>query len=159
MDIETLKRIIDEEHAKACERILRRFMEENSAHEVGEEEENEHASVLPEVPQLVKLPPNENYQRALELYQEGSTHSNVSRELGVSMGSVKRYYNWLVINGYLEAEPEELSAMEQEVVTRLYQRGMSLGETARELDISIPNVTQRRNNALRKGYNPSEDRG
>lgn len=143
-----LRRIIEEELEFAKARIFERLNGVNR-----DQLTDEDAEVL------APLPDNEKYKQALELYKEGSSHSKVARDLNVSMGSAKRYFNWLVVNGYLEAEPEELSEREKDVVERLFLRGMSLNKTAEDLGVSVSNVIQRRNNAIRKGYKPPVDKG
>jgi len=106
---------------------------------------------------LKPLPKNENYNIALKLYRSNETHSGVARKLGVSILQAKRYYNWLVINGYLTAPKEELSKKEKDVVCLLYEEGLSLRMAAEKLECSINNVVYFRNNALRKGYSPSNN--
>lgn len=103
---------------------------------------------------LKPLPDNENYVKALNSYLAGGTHSGTAKELGVSMAQVKKYYTWLVKNGYLPIENADLSEAEQRVVDCIFEKKMSLRETAKELDCSISNVTYRRDSALRKGYVP-----
>lgn len=142
MNVNIIKQIIDDELALAKKRILDRL----SALETGEE------GIKPSKP----LPKNKNYETAWKLYRQGASHSEVSRELGTPMNNTKRYYNWLVIHGYLTAKPQALSEREKQVVQCLYEEGLSVTETARKLGISAPNVVQRRDNALRKGYTPPE---
>jgi len=84
------------------------------------------------------------------------THSGVARTLSVSILQAKRYYNWLVINGYLTAPKEELSKREKDIVRLLFEEGLSLRMAAEKLDCSVNNVVYFRNNALRKGYSPSK---
>jgi len=102
------------------------------------------------------LPKNKNYNIALELYRSMETHSGVARTLSVSILQAKRYYNWLVINGYLTAPKEELSKREKDIVRLLFEEGLSLRMAAEKLDCSVNNVVYFRNNALRKGYSPSK---
>lgn len=105
---------------------------------------------------LKPLPDNENYAKALNLYLAGGTHSGTAKELGVSMAQVKKYYTWLVKNGYLPIENADLSEAEQHVVECIFGRKLSLRQTAKELGCSVSNVTYRRDSALRKGYVPED---
>lgn len=89
------------------------------------------------------LPDNENHKKALELYQNNGKHSSVARNLNVSINAAKKYYNWLVKNGYLPIEVAELSDAEQKVVKCIFEHGMSLGKTAKELNCSVSNVVYR----------------
>jgi DNA invertase Pin-like site-specific DNA recombinase len=142
MGVEMVKQIIEEELRLAKGRIFDRIskMELDSS----------------SIGSLPPLPKNEKYDIALNLYRQGASHSEVSRQLSTPMNNVKRYYNWLVINKYLPAAPQDLSGREQEVVKCIFEKGMSLTATAKELGISVPNVVQRRNSALRKGYQQPE---
>jgi DNA-binding Lrp family transcriptional regulator len=67
------------------------------------------------------------------------------------MNNTKRYYNWLVNNGYLEIVPRELSETEKKIVIRR-EKSMSFAAIGGELGMSVPNVIQRYNNAKAKGY-------
>lgn len=91
------------------------------------------------------------------MYKKGKTHSAIAKELGVSILTVKRYYNWLVIHGFLTSKKEELSPREKEIVELLYKKKMSLREAADKLGCSVSNIVYFRNNALRKGYIPPEE--
>ena len=62
----------------------------------------------------------EQYLAALEIYKKGINHSRVARELGVSIGSAKKYYNRLVNCGYLPRIEKELSEGEKKVVECIY---------------------------------------
>ncbi|MBF7082990.1 hypothetical protein IT084_08375 [Desulfallas sp. Bu1-1] len=142
MDFPLIQKIVHEELEAAYSRIIERL-----------EDSGPDDNSCPGLPEdLPPLPNNPKYQKALDLYLEGASHSQVSRELGTSMNNVKRYYNWLVNHGYLNAPEEPLSEREQEVVKCLFEKGMSLVKTAQHLGISVPNVVQRRDSALRKGY-------
>jgi DNA invertase Pin-like site-specific DNA recombinase len=140
MSIDVIKQIINEELKLAQERILDRL----SKMELKEDS----------IGSLPPLPENEKYEIALRLYRLGASHSEVSRQLETPMNNVKRYYNWLVNNKYLPIEHQDLSEREKQVVECIFEKGMSLNETAKELGISTPNVVQRRDSALRKGYKP-----
>ena len=96
------------------------------------------------------------YLAALEIYREEINHSRVARELGVSIGSAKKYYNRLVNCGYLPRIEKELSEGEKKVVECIFVKKLSLSATAKELDCSITNVVRRRDSALSKGYIPPE---
>ena len=72
------------------------------------------------------------------------------------MAQVKKYYTWLVNNGYLPIEKAELSEAELRVVDCIFDKKMSLRETAQTLGCSVSNVTYRRDSALRKGYEPTD---
>lgn len=98
------------------------------------------------------FPNPEKYQRALELYQEEKNHSRVARELGITINAAKKYYTWLVKNGYLPKEKAELSKAEQKVVHCIYEEGMSLTAAAKKLQCSVTNIVRRRDSALSKGY-------
>ena len=141
MDTSQIIKIIKEELSEAETRIIQRLSAEESSHS------EDNAPLKP-------LPENENYAKALKSYLAGGTHSGTAKELGVSMAQVKKYYTWLVKNGYLPIENAELSEAEQRVVDCIYERKMSLRETAQELGCSVSNVTYRRDSALRKGYVP-----
>ena len=99
----------------------------------------------------------EQYLAALEIYKQEINHSRVARELGVSIGSAKKYYNRLVNCGYLPRIEKELSEGEKKVVECIYIKKMSLSATAKELNCSITNVVRRRDSALSKGYIPPEE--
>lgn len=99
----------------------------------------------------------EQYLAALEIYKEEINHSRVARELGVSIGSAKKYYNRLVNCGYLPRVEKELSEGEKKVVECIFVKKLSLSATAKELDCSITNVVRRRDSALSKGYIPPEE--
>lgn len=135
--------IIKEELLEAETRIIQRV-------------NTEEALQADSTPPLKPLPDNENYVKALNSYLAGGTHSGTAKALGVSMAQVKKYYTWLVKNGYLPIENADLSEAEQRVVDCIFGRKMSLRETAQELDCSVSNVTYRRDSALRKGYVPED---
>lgn len=99
----------------------------------------------------------EQYLAALEIYKDEINHSRVARELGVSIGSAKKYYNRLVNCGYLPRVEKELSEGEKKVVECIFVKKLSLSATAKELDCSITNVVRRRDSALSKGYIPPEE--
>jgi predicted transcriptional regulator len=143
MNTSQIIQIINEELDEAKTRIIQRM---------NTEEVLQTESTSP----LKPLPDNENYAKALSSYLAGGTHSGTAKELGVSMAQVKKYYTWLVKNGYLPIENAELSDAEQRVVDCIFVRKMSLRETAQELECSVSNVTYRRDSALRKGYVPEE---
>ncbi len=146
MEISDIIKIIKEELSEAEARILQRLNNDEILQPI--DLGKIHAKPLPE---------NENYPKALALYLNGGTHSGTAKELGVSMAQVKKYYTWLVKNGYLPVENAELSEVEQRVVDRIFNKKMSLRETAQELGCSVSNVTYRRDSALRKGYVPNEE--
>ncbi len=149
MEYDYLEKVIAEELREAELRIFSRivdgnkelFLEENSTYIVENKTKN-------------PLPDNQNYAIALNLYLSGETHSAIARKLSVSINAVKKYYNWLVKHGYLPIDKAELSDAELKVVDCVYNRSMSLRETANELNCSMTNVVYRRDSALRKGYNP-----
>jgi DNA-directed RNA polymerase specialized sigma subunit len=143
MNTSQIIQIINEELDEAKTRIIQRL---------NTEEVLQTESTSP----LKPLPDNENYAKALSSYLSGGTHSGTAKELGVSMAQVKKYYTWLVKNGYLPIENTELSDAEKRVVDCIFVRKMSLRETAQELECSVSNVTYRRDSALRKGYVPEE---
>lgn len=145
MDIQFVKSVINEELTQAEIRILQRL--------TGAEEAPVANSLLHKKP----LPENENYKKALELYLADGNHSSVARSLGVSINAAKKYFNWLVKYGYLPIEDADLSDAELKVVECIFERGMSLRETAQELDCSVTNVVYRRDSALRKGYQPGSN--
>jgi hypothetical protein len=145
MDLEFVKSVVAEELEKANASIIERLFE----NPLGDAQVN-----LPV--ELPPLPSNEKYKQALDLYLAGASHSRASKELGTPMNNTKRYYNWLVNNGYLTAPEEPLSETEGRVVDCIFNKGMSLSKTSSELGISIANVSQRRNSALRKGYKPPQ---
>lgn len=138
---EAIRLIITEELSTAQDRINERLS---------------HLSFIDDSADLPPLPENEKYAQALELYQNGASHSEVVRQLKTPMNNVKRYYSWLVNKGYLPIKEQELSEREKQVTTCIYEEGLSLNATAQKLKISVPNVVQRRDNALRKGYKPPE---
>jgi len=146
MEISKITQIIKEELSQAEARIIQRLTTEETP-------QQKDATIIPRKP----LPDNENYAKALASYSNGGTHSGTAKELGVSMAQVKKYYNWLVKHGYLKVKKAELSEVEQRVVDCIYNRKMSLRETAQELGCSVSNITFRRDSALRKGYLPEED--
>lgn len=143
MNTSQIIQIINEELDEAKTRIIQRM-------------NTEEVLQTESTPPLKPLPDNENYAKALSSYLAGGTHSGTAKELGVSMAQVKKYYTWLVKNGYLPIENAELSDAEQRVVDCIFVRKMSLRETAQELECSVSNVTYRRDSALRKGYVPEE---
>jgi DNA-binding NarL/FixJ family response regulator len=145
MDLEFVKRVVTEELEKADASIIERLFKNPP----GDAQANPPVELLP-------LPSNEKYKQALDLYRAGASHSRVSKELGTPMNNTKRYYNWLVKNGHLTAPEEPLSEREGEVVDCIFNKGMSLSKTASHLGISIANVSQRRDSALRKGYKPPQ---
>lgn len=100
------------------------------------------------------FPNPEKYQVALEIYQTEKNHSRVARELGITINAAKKYYTWLVKNGYLPSEEAELSDTEQKVVHCIFEKGMSLTATAKELQCSVTNIVRRRDSAISKGYVP-----
>lgn len=102
------------------------------------------------------FPNPEKYQMALEIYQEEKNHSRVARKLGITVNAAKKYYTWLVKNGYLPPEEAELSDAEQKVVRCIFEKGMSLTATAKELQCSVTNIVRRRDSAISKGYIPAE---
>lgn len=140
MDKKIIVKIIAEELADTERRIMSRITDAE-----GEPQKDAPTRLPP-------LPENENYTMALKLYKEKINHSKVARALGVSISSAKKYYGWLIRNGYLPAEEAELSDAEKRVVNCIFQRGLSLRETAEELGCSITNVVYRRDSALSKGY-------
>lgn len=148
-DIET---IVREELQEAEARILARLRGDDNA-KMNTEGSLQDSAFVPKTP----LPDNENYAMALELYKSGEKHSGVARKLGVSINAVKKYYNWLVKHGYLPIVKAKLSDAEQKVVDCIFNRKMSLRETAQELNCSVTNVVYRRDSALRKGYDPDKD--
>ena len=137
--------IIDEELSNAKQRILERIVPSCVSDELGTVEE------------LRSFPNNEKYEHALALYKQEKNHSLVARSLGVSINAAKKYYIWLVINGYLPTENVELSEAEKKVVDCICRRKMSLNSTAQELGCSITNITRRRDSALSKGYCPDTE--
>lgn len=143
MNTSQIIQIIKEELSEAETRIIQRLNDEGDFQ-------------TDSTPPLKPLPSNENYAKALNSYLSGGTHSGTAKELGVSMAQVKKYYTWLVKNGYLPIENTELSDAEQRVVDCIFGRKMSLRETAQELECSVSNVTYRRDSAFRKGYVPEE---
>ncbi len=145
MDSLKVMQIIKEELSEAELRIIKRLNDDQA-----QQPDNLNKITIK------LLPDNENYAKALSLYQNGGTHSGTAKALGVSMAQIKKYYNWLVINGYLPMESAELSDVEKLVVDCIYNKKMSLRETANDLGCSISNVTYRRDSALRKGYVPKE---
>ena len=145
MEVSQIILIIKEELSKAEVNIIQRLT-------AGEEPQQNIPVPTPRKP----LPGNENYLRALASYSTGGTHSGTAKDLGVSIAQVKKYYSWLVKEGYLETEKSELSEVEKRVVDCIYNKKMSLRETAKELECSVSNVTTRRDAALRKGYSPKE---
>lgn len=100
------------------------------------------------------FPNPEKYRVALEIYQTEKNHSRVARELGITINAAKKYYTWLVKNGYLPPEKAELSDAEQRVVHCIFEKGMSLSATAKELQCSVTNIVRRRDAAISKGYVP-----
>jgi DNA-binding CsgD family transcriptional regulator len=144
MDLEFVKRIVSEELERAESGIIERLFKTLP----GDVQANPPEELPP-------LPSNPKYKQSLDLYRSGASHSRVSKELGTPMNNTKRYYNWLVKNGHLTAPEEPLSEREGEVVDCIFKQGMSLSKTAGHLGISIANVSQRRDSALRKGYRPS----
>lgn len=100
------------------------------------------------------FPNPEKYQVALEIYQTEKNHSRVARELGITINAAKKYYTWLVKNGYLPSEEAELSDTELKVVHCIFEKGMSLTATAKELQCSVTNIVRRRDSAISKGYAP-----
>lgn len=149
-EIAQIQEIVAEELLEAEKRICSRLV---SLLSDNDDDTNNCQTVKPP---LKPLPDNENYAKALEMYKADGTHSGVARELGVSILTAKRYFNWLVINGYLDAPKEELSQREKDVVKLLFENNMSLRQAAEELGCSINNVVYFRNSALRKGYTPPE---
>lgn len=147
-----IRRIISEELSEAEKRIYTRLSLEEAI-KVMKDDDNAIAKVKNSAKEL---PKNENYEKALDMYKKGGTHSAVARELKVSILTAKRYYNWLVINGFLTSEKEELSPKEKEIVGLLYEKKMSLRNAADKLGCSVSNVVYFRNNALRKGYKPKK---
>lgn len=143
MENADIARIINEELSKAEIRIIKRL----------NFDEQQKTKIIEQNP-VKPLPENENYAKALKLYLNGGTHSGTAKAIGVSMAQVKKYYTWLVNNGYLPVENAELSEVEQHVVDCVFNKKMSLRETAQELGCSVSNVTYRRDSALRKGYVP-----
>jgi len=141
MNQELVKKIIAEELAAAQERIFKKL----TCDTLSDNDSGETRKALPE---------NENYRKALEIYSQGINHSLAARELGISINAVKKYYNWLVINGYLDKEDSPLSDAEKAVVDCIYRKKMSLQATAKELSCSVTNVVYRRDSALRKGFQP-----
>lgn len=145
MDTSHIIKIIQEELSEAEARIIQRLTDNETP------QQNNIPNNLRKA-----LPDNENYVKALSSYSNGGTHSGTAKILGVSMAQVKKYYNWLVINGYLQAEKTELSEVEQRVVDCIFNKKLSLRETAQELGCSVSNVTTRRDSAIRKGYMPDD---
>lgn len=141
MNTSQIIQIIKEELSEAETRIIQRL---NAA----------RTSQVESPPPLKPLPDNENYAKALRSYLNGGTHSGTAKELGVSLAQIKKYYTWLVKNGYLPIENVDLSDAEKRVVDCIYGKKLSLRETAQELGCSVSNVTYRRDSALRKGYVP-----
>ena len=137
MKRELIKQIIDEELEVAVANITERIMKlAETAEEIDKK----------------PFPNQESYSKALAIYTKEINHSLVARSLGVSINAAKKYYNWLVINGYLPVENSELSESEKAVVNCIYNKKMSLQNTAKELNCSVTNVVNRRDAALRKGY-------
>lgn len=157
-----IQEIIMEEFQSAERRILKRIYEEvegvtqPKGVSAGVLPESEGQTESGEAGRKRELPENPKYKAALELYKKGETHSAVARALDVSISTAKNYYNYLVINKWLEVEAEELSKVEQKVVECIYVRKMSVRETAKELGCSVTNVINRRNSAIRKGYQTPE---
>ncbi len=165
-----ITRIINEELNFAEERIVARLEDLM----MGGREQNAPRPVLPKPPVVggayadagdrgsterqpspKPFPNPEKYQRALELYQEEKNHSRVARELGITINAAKKYYTWLVKNGYLPMEEAELSEAEQKVVRCIYEEGMSLTAAAKKLQCSVTNIVRRRDSAISKGYVPT----
>lgn len=151
MNTSDIKTIIKEELQEAEARILARLSEDHNA-KMSPQNSLQVSAPVPKT----SLPDNENYAIALELYENGESHSGVARELGVSINAVKKYYNWLVKHDYLPIVEAELSDAEKKVVDCIFNRKMSLRKTAQELNCSVTNVVYRRDSALRKGYDPNE---
>lgn len=151
MNYSNVEKIISEELQEAKKRIVERLRNGDKEPVPG------YTVTLPEsiIPKK-PLPANAKYKTALELYKSGENHSEIARQLGVSLNATKKYYNWLVKHGYLPVIKEELSAAEKRVVTYL-DKGMSLRETANKLDCSVTNVVYRRDSAIRKGYKIGQD--
>lgn len=147
MEYEIIETIIKEELKEAEKRILTRL---GGTKNIDFVNEGQNYSVTPTT--KTQLPDNGNYKIALDLYLGGETHSGVARKLNVSINAVKKYYNWLVKHGYLPVEEAELSEAESKVVDCIYNKKMSLRETAKVLQCSMTNVVYRRDSALRKGY-------
>lgn len=145
MEYNYIKSIIQEELKEAEARIVARIRDLNNQELLAEDEVYNSAT-------KIILPDNKNYEIALEMYLDGKTHSAIARKLGVSINAVKKYYNWLVKHGYLPTENAELSDVELKVVDYIFNKKMSLRDTAKELNCSITNIAYRRDSALRKGY-------
>lgn len=152
MEFQNIEKIIKEEINSAMVKILERLKESDDTLDI-----TDTRQMSISMTESKPLPDNEKYSKALNLYRNGETHSGVARELGVSVNAVKKYYNWLVNNGYLPVEDTDLSEAEQKVVECIYSHKMSLRKTALMLGCSVTNVVYRRDSALRKGYNPNID--
>ncbi|MGE5484694.1 MAG: helix-turn-helix transcriptional regulator [Ignavibacteriales bacterium] len=141
MDRGVIERIVSEEMARAQETIVARLS-------------LEFRDSLPKEHDGRKPLPSPKYKRALEMFRKSATYSAVGRDLHVTVLTAKRYFNWLVINGYLEAKQEDLSPRERDVVKLIYTDHKSLREAADALGCTVSNVVYFRNTALRKGYKP-----
>lgn len=148
MNIERLRQIIQQEMQIAERRIIERVEEEYTfANEVDNNEEIDYSEG--ETP----LPDNENYRRTLELLNEGKSQSEISRILGVTIQSTRRYVNWLVRNGhYQDNLTTELTDREERLSELVYSQNKSLSDAAALMGCTVENVKTMHDNLIAKAY-------
>lgn len=148
MNIERLRQIIQQEMQIAERRIIERIEDEYTfANEVDNEDEIDYSEG--ETP----LPDNENYRRTLDLLNEGKSQSEISRILGVTIQSTRRYVNWLVRNGHYEDNlTTELTDREERLAELIYCQNKSLSDAAALMGCTVENVKTMHDNLIAKAY-------
>lgn len=141
---EELECIINEEIEGLKERIISRI---SSKSDIDSQDSNQYKEAK------TPLPQNEKYEKTLKLIYEGKSQSEISRMLGVSIQTVRRYVTWLIINGYVSDEQtSSLTEKEIEVANLIYEESKTLGEVAKEMSCSVENIKLINENISSKGY-------
>lgn len=148
MNIEKLRQIIQQEIQIAEQRIIQRIEEEYTlVDEVNGDEEIDYSEG--ETP----LPDNGNYKKTLELLKEGKSQSEISRILGVTIQSTRRYINWLVRNGHYEHNlTTELTDREERLAELVYVKNKSFSDAAAIIGCTVENVKTMHDNLIAKAY-------